>query len=173
MEEVLSINNILRASESSGKRSRNGSVSSTELEGIFAPLYEHFLVIGADPAKAIELGNHIRKSKNLSSKFMSRIGSMLQGRPSLDPASPGGDKKALAANATSSTSEPHILYRFPPVEDAPPGEICDFCLPTGAKLELLSQINSSNETVINSINEMLYGHEFRRTNRLLSYLHVT
>ncbi len=161
MDEAFNFNTILRASESSGKRSRNGSVSSTGLEGVISPLYEHFLVIGADPAKAIELGNNIRKSKNISSKLMSRFGSMM-GRASLDGHSPG---KPPAADLNSCTSNPEILYRFPSVEEAPPGEICDFCLPTGAKLELLSQINSSNETVINAINEMLYGHEFRRTNR--------
>ena len=36
-----------------------------------------------------------------------------------------------------ATLDPSILFRYPPTADPPPPEICDFCLPDGARIKLI------------------------------------
>ena len=60
------------------------------------------------------------------------------------------DKKAGNATVTSS-----VLYRFPPAVEPPPSEVCDFCLPLGAKLNCLNSKTPRDEESV--VQDILFG----------------
>jgi hypothetical protein len=71
------------------------------------------------------------------------------------------DKKTGTAKIT-----PSILYRYPPNTEPPPPEVCDFCLPYGAKLQQIAYKDEEN-----IVQDIIFGHSHgKRSARCFIFL---